>query len=70
MPFPATTSDISVILDRLEKLPKIGQPLRAKPRLRETLFEIGRESAQKLGTPRSEIELLFRARLREHLGRD
>lgn len=68
MPFPALASDITKLLDRLEELPKLGKPLRDKPHLRKTLFELGEESAQRFGTPRSEVERMFRAELRELAG--
>lgn len=61
---PATDFEISEILDRLERLPRAGRPLRKKPHLRETLLEMGHESAERHGTPRGEIERILRAHLR------
>lgn len=67
---PATAKDISEILDRLEEHPRFGQAFREDPGIRESLAAMGRELAEKLGTPRSEIERSLRARLRPLLGRD
>jgi len=63
MTHPATEFEISEILDRLQKLPRLGQPLRRKADLRETLFAMGHESAVLYGTPRGEVERLLRAHL-------
>ena len=60
---PATVDDIAEILDHLENVPKFSHLLRTNPGLRESLREIGHESAEKFGTPRSEIERSLRATL-------
>lgn len=63
----ATYQDIDSILDRLARLPKLGAPLQRDAGLRDRLRLRARLSAERFATPRSEIEMLLRAELRERL---
>lgn len=65
MAHPATTTDITAILDRLTLLPKLGAPLRNLRTARASLLAMALESIAKLGTPPSEIDRLLRAMLHD-----
>jgi len=66
---PATPRDISAILDRLEAAPMLGEAFRTDPALRLVLGEMGQELAERLGSPRSEVERSLSAQVQAILGR-
>ena len=56
-----------VILVRLQRLPRLGAPLRRDRGLRARLRLRAQLSWEKYATPRGEIELMLRAELHELL---
>ncbi len=67
---PATANDIEEILDRLQGLPRLGQPLRRRLISRARLRETGERMVAKFEAPRSEVESHLRWMLRRSAGID
>ena len=64
---PATPNNINALLDRLERLPRLGAPLRRDPGIRSRLRLRAHLSREKYATPWGELELLLRAELHDLL---
>jgi hypothetical protein len=65
---PVTPHDIDAILDRLERMPRLGRAFHDDPTLRERLRLRAQASVEKFMTPPSAIERLLRTELRERIG--
>jgi hypothetical protein len=62
---PATPQDVSAIISRLERLPRLGQPLRRAPKERETLYHLGLSLITQHGYTTGEVERSLRAELHD-----